>query len=145
VVFGGVLLMALLVNLAVERLRPRSPWPAFGLLLASLVAVWLVDVSTLNRLPLLARGVAGGVLIGLPVGFAGIVVSMLLARARSLSGALGANLLGAVAGGCLEYLSIYAGLRAMALMATGLYLLAMLVLLRRRASAAPAPAPSSAT
>jgi len=145
VVFGGVLLMALLMNLAVERLRPRSPWPAFGLLLASLAAVWLIDVSALNRLPLLARGVAGGVLIGLPVGFAGIVVSMLLARSRSLSSALGANLLGAVVGGCLEYLSIYSGLRMMALMAMGLYLLAMLVLLRRpEGGAGAAPARSSA-
>ncbi len=140
VVFGGVLLMALLTNLAVARFRPRSPWPGFGLLLASLLAVWLIDVSALNRLPLLARGVVGGLLVGLPVGFAGIVVSMLLARARSLSNALGANLLGAVVGGCLEYLSIYAGLRMLTLMAMAFYLGAILVLLRRSQPARPARA-----
>ncbi len=135
-VFGGVLLVALLMNVAVERLRPRAPWAGFALLLASLVVLWLVDVSALNRLPLLARGVAGGVLIGLPVGFAGIVVSQLLARAPSLGGALGANLLGAVVGGCLEYMSIYSGLRALTLVAFGFYALALLVELRRRAGRA---------
>jgi hypothetical protein len=141
VVFGGVLVMALLMNIAVVRLHPRSPWPGFVLLLLSLVGLWLVDVSALNRLPLLERGLVGGALIGLPVGFAGIVVSQLLARAPSLGGALGANLLGAVVGGCLEYTSIYSGLRALTLVALGLYLLAMLVELRRRARVAEAPAP----
>jgi hypothetical protein len=132
VVFGGVLLMALLVNVAVEHFRPRSPWLGFALLLAALAVLWLVDVSALNGLPLLARGLAGGMLIGLPVGFAGMVVSQLLARSPSLGGALGANLLGAVVGGCVEYLSIYSGLRALTLVAVGFYLLALLVELRRR-------------
>jgi hypothetical protein len=137
VVFGGVLLMALCVNLAVERLRPSSPWPGFALLLLALAVLYFVDVSALNRLPLLPRGLAGGVLIGLPVGFAGMVVSQLLSRAPSLGGALGANLLGAVLGGSIEYLSIYSGLRALTLVAAGFYLLALLVELRR-----PRPAPA---
>ncbi|HEV7498849.1 MAG TPA: hypothetical protein VGQ33_02545, partial [Vicinamibacteria bacterium] len=115
------------------------------LLLASLLAVWLIDVSALNRLPLLARAVVGGLLVGLPVGFAGIVVSMLLARARSLGNALGANLLGAVVGGCLEYLSIYLGLRMLTLMAMGFYLGAILVLLRRSQPARSAPAVAAAS
>jgi hypothetical protein len=142
VVFGGVLLMALLVNLAVARLPPRSPWPGFALLLAALAVLYLVDVSALNRLPLLARALAGGVLIGLPVGFAGMVVSQLLARSPSIGGALGANLLGAVLGGCIEYFSIYAGLRALTLVAAGFYLLALFVELRRRQAQAQPASPA---
>ncbi len=131
-VFSGVLVMALAANVAVQRLRPRSTLPAFVVLLASVLLLWLVDVSALNRLPLLARGLVGGALTGLPIGCAGIAVSVLLARADRLAGPLGANLLGAVVGGCLEYLSMYTGLRAIALMALGLYLAALLIELRRR-------------
>ena len=131
VVFGGVLVMALAANVYVQR-RPRGSMTiAFIALFAAVAVLWLVDVSTLNRLPLLARAVAGALLVGLPVGFAGVVVSRLLARSADLGNSLAANLLGAVLGGCLEYLSMYVGLRALALMALGLYLGAMLVEGRR--------------
>jgi hypothetical protein len=58
----------------------------------------------------------------LPIGFAGVIVSMLLARSAHPSAALGSNLLGAVLGGCLEYLSMWTGLRALAALAFLLYL-----------------------
>ncbi len=109
VVFGGVLLMALLVNVAVERFRPRSPWLGFALLLAALAVLWLVDVSALNGLPLLARGLAGGMLIGFPVGFAGMVVSQLLARSPSIVAPSAPICSERSWVACVEYLSIYSG------------------------------------
>jgi hypothetical protein len=75
------------------------------------------------------------VLVGLPIGFAGIVVSALLGRARDPSGALGSNLLGALVGGCIEYLSMWLGLPAMAGIALCFYLAAMIALWRRERSA----------
>jgi SAM-dependent methyltransferase len=129
-VFTGVLLMALLANLYVARYRPSSTLVPFLLLLLSVLFLWFVDISALNRLPLLARGLLGGTLNALPVAFAGVVVSMLLARSASMASALGANLLGSVMGGCLEYLSTYAGLRALALLALALYLGALFLQLR---------------
>ncbi len=57
------------------------------------------------------------------------------ARADEPVAALGANLLGAVLGGCLEYFSMWGGLRATALMALVLYLAASLLV--RRASSQP--------
>jgi hypothetical protein len=72
----------------------------------------------------------GGTLNALPVAFAGVIVSALLARSASMASALGANLLGSVMGGCLEYLSMYAGLRALALLALALYLGALALHLR---------------
>jgi hypothetical protein len=128
--------MALAANLAVDRFGLRSSHGAFLVLLASVVALWAVDVSSLNALPLGARAVAGGLLTGLPVGCAGIVVSTLLARSRNLPAALGANLLGSVLGGCLEYLSMYTGLAALALMALVFYLGVLLIELRRETAAA---------
>jgi SAM-dependent methyltransferase len=132
VVFGGVLVMALAANLAVERWKPASTRPAFVLLLLSLIVLWAVDISALNRLPLVQRGVVGGLLNALPIGCAGVIVSTLLARARSLPAALGSNLLGSVLGGCLEYVSVYSGLRALVLLATAIYLGALLVELKKR-------------
>jgi hypothetical protein len=130
-VFAGVLIMALAANLLVARAAPRSPLPAFLALVVALVVLWAVDVSALNRLPLLSRGLAGGLLNALPVGCAGLIVSTLLARSTNLAAALASNLLGSVLGGCLEYLSMYTGLRALVLLALVLYLGALLLELRR--------------
>ena len=129
-VFAGVLVMALLANAVVARYRAASILVCFLLLLLSVLALWSADLGTLNRLPLLARAVVGGGLNGLPVAFAGLVVSALLARSANMAAALGANLLGCVVGGCLEYLSMYAGLRAVALLALALYLGALAFHLR---------------
>jgi hypothetical protein len=59
-----------------------------------------------------------------------VIVPMLLARAPDPAVALGANLLGAVLGGCLEYFSMLGGLRATALLALVLYLIAWLLVRR---------------
>jgi spermidine synthase len=139
-VFAGVLLMALLANAVVARFRPASVLVPFVMLLLSVILLWSLDLSALNRLPLVVRGLVGGTLNALPVAFAGVVVSSLLARSASMASALGANLLGCVLGGCLEYLSLYAGLRALALLALALYLGALALHLRAsRTAEASAP------
>lgn len=115
-----------------RRWRWTSPLPWFPVLFAAVALLYVFPLGWLNTLPLLARGVLGGLLTGLPIGVAGVTVPMLLARANDPAAALGSNLLGSVLGGCLEYLSMYAGLRAMALLALVLYLVAFLCLRRRR-------------
>jgi hypothetical protein len=144
-VFAGILLMALVANEAVWRLRPTRVDPWFGGLAVSVLLLWAVPPSALSPLPVLARGVLGGLINGLPVAFAGVIVSILLARSRNAAASLGSNLLGSVVGGCLEYLSMVAGLRALALLALGLYLAAYLVARRRGADGAPLVGPSLAT
>lgn len=129
-VFSGILATALGANLWVLRTRPERVAPWFIPLVASLVLLWMVPVGTLNEFGLLTRGVLGGLLIGLPVGFAGIVVSMLLDRSDNPTASLGSNLLGAVLGGCLEYLSMWTGLQALVGLAMLLYLTAGYFLLR---------------
>ncbi len=127
-IFSSILTLVLLANLAVERFRLQTPLPWFLLLLISVTALWAFDVGSLNQYSLLGRGLLGGFLTALPIGFAGIIVSILLSRSAAPSGALGSNLLGAVVGGCLEYLSMYMGLKTIVLIALGLYLLALLFL-----------------
>ncbi|QUV99902.1 methyltransferase domain-containing protein [Chloracidobacterium sp. MS 40/45] len=132
-VFAGVLVMVLLANGYVIQRTPSRIQPWYVPLVISLLAVWWLGAGMLNQFSLLTRGILGGLLFALPVFFAGIIVSTLLKRARDVPGALGSNILGSVVGGCLEYLSMYAGLRKMTLLAIALYLTAYLILARQTA------------
>lgn len=136
-VFGGILTMVLLANLAVQRWSWQNPLPWFAALFGSVLLLWWLPVEQLSQMPLAVRGAVGGLLTGLPVGLAGVIVPMLLARSAQPVAALGANLLGAVLGGCLEYISMFGGLKSVALMALVLYLTAYLIIRRKFA---PAPA-----
>ena len=131
-VFAGILLMVLAGNAAVQRWQWTNPRPWFGPLLAAVALLYFFPMSWLHSLPLGARGLVGGLLTGLPIGLAGVIVPMLLARAANPAAALGANLLGAVLGGCLEYFSMLGGLGALALLAAVLYLGALWDLMRER-------------
>lgn len=135
-VFGGILVMVLAANVAVQRWQWRNPAPWFMALFAAVLLLWWLPVEWLGTLSLGGRAVVGGLLTGLPIGLAGVIVPMLLARAADPAAALGANLLGAVLGGCLEYFSMYAGLRSVALLALVLYLAAFGLARRRLTPAA---------
>ena len=136
VVFGGILTMVLLANFAVRRGEWSRPEPWFCALFAAVALLYFFPLGWLHALPLLARAVVAGLLTGLPVGLAGMIVPMLLARSTQPAAALGANLVGAVLGGCLEYFSMFGGLKSTALLALVLYLIAFL-LTRRPHSRAP--------
>jgi len=133
-VFAGILLMVLLGNLAVRLWHWTNPLPWFIPLLFSIAFQYFFPIPWLHVLPPLLAGLTGGLLIGLPVGFAGIIVPILLAKSTNPSAALGSNLLGAVVGGCLEYLSLICGLRSLLLLALVLYLFALLLLSPKRST-----------
>jgi hypothetical protein len=133
-VFGGVLLMALAANLAVQRFHPRDLTPYFVALFAALLISYLVRPSQLLTLPLLGRGIVGGLLNALPAGVAGIIFSTLLSRSEDATSSLGSNLIGAMAGGCLEYASIVTGLRFLSAIAIALYSAAFVLVAGRRRS-----------
>ena len=132
-VFSGILTMALVANLLVDRWRPTQPGPWFVPLLASMALLVYFRPEQLNAYGLLTRGCLGGVLNALPVGFAGVIVSILLARSRNVTASLASNLLGALVGGCLEYLSMWVGLQALAVLALIIYGVAWLALRRESA------------
>jgi hypothetical protein len=137
-IFAGILVMVLLANLAVQRWQFRAALPWFWALFAATALLYLFPVGWLQTLPLAGRAVCAGLITGLPVGVAGLIVPILLARSPQPAAALGSNLLGSVLGGCLEYYSMFGGLRSTALMALVLYLCAFLVLRRGKDGAAAA-------
>jgi hypothetical protein len=116
-VFGGVLVMVLLANLWVSSRPPVSLRRWFIPLFASIVMTWSVGTGVLNAFDITLRGVIGGLLFALPIGFAGIIVATSFARSGAPAMALGSNLLGAVLGGILEYSSMFFGLKFVAILA----------------------------
>ena len=120
-VFGGVLVMVLLANMWVTRRPPQTVERWFLPLLASILVTWAVGAGVLNAFDIAVRGIAGGIIFALPIGFAGVIVATLLARSKQPVAALGSNLLGAVLGGILEYSSMFFGLKFVALLALCCY------------------------
>jgi hypothetical protein len=130
-VFGGVLVMVLLANLWVTRRTPQSLTGWFIPLFASVVLTWSVGAGALTGFDVTTRGIVGGLLFALPIGFAGIIVATLLKRSKAPALALAANLMGAVLGGILEYSSMFLGLTFVGMLSLVCYVGAYVALRKR--------------
>ena len=115
--------MAFLANAAVHRFDLRRPHVAYALLLVSLAAGWFVSRAG-GFPPTLAGRIASAALLTSPLFFSGIVFSTLLGTRGAIAAVMAANLLGAMAGGLLEYNSMYFGFRFLYLLAMVLYAIA---------------------
>lgn len=120
VVIGAVLLMILFANLAASRWRPRLIWVYAGLL-ATLSADWLFPLQLLLQFDFGIQMLGAGLRVGLPLFFSGIIFARWFERTEKPGASLGANLIGAVMGGLLEYLSLIVGLRTLYLLAFAFY------------------------
>jgi spermidine synthase len=128
VVITAILLMAFAANLLVMRVSRTNAPLLYGLLIAAILARLFV------HLPRESEAIFATLLLTLPLFFAGVAFSSELAKSISVGGAMGANLLGAMLGGCLEYNSMYFGYRSLYFLAAGLYALALVTsILARRA------------
>jgi hypothetical protein len=139
-VFAGVLAVVFAANAFVRRGGTSNLPLIFVLLFAALALNYVVRPDQLLTLPIALRSILGPLLAALPIGFAGIIFSSIFARSPNPSAALGSNLLGAVIGGCLEFVSMATGLRALTLLALAFYLVAMLLYRRRGTEIQPASA-----
>jgi hypothetical protein len=141
-VFAGILgTVALAIEVA-RRVRLPDPSVGYAALFATLVAAWAISGQTLLELPFPVRFAAATVLAFAPVFVANLVFAERFRRSASSVVAFGANLLGAMVGGVLEYAAIATGYRALLVLVAGLYAAAF-VIERRRASATGDVAPSA--
>jgi hypothetical protein len=127
-VFAGILLMILAANGAVAHSPGIGPAWSYGWLALSLLVTYVAGVGWLNTLPFLWRAVVGALVGSLPIFFAGTIFANSFRRARDASGALAANMFGALVGGVLEYASLVFGIGSLSLLALGLYGLSWLTL-----------------
>ena len=130
VVFSAVLVMIFAGNWAV--LRGRAPGSRLAMLglLASVAASYAITPSTLVGLDVGVRVAASAALIGVPMFFASVYFSRAFAQQASTGPALGLNLIGAMTGGFVEYVSMIVGMRAVWLLVLIVYLCALLLSLR---------------
>ncbi|HUJ28588.1 MAG TPA: hypothetical protein VLW85_21345 [Myxococcales bacterium] len=126
VVFFSILLMALL-----GTLRPLPPRVSLACLSAALIVGYLTPTSLLLARSLPLRLLLSVGFVGLPVFFASMLFSALYATRAHAGVAFGWNLLGAVAGGLLEFSAMALGIKAMHLLALVAYLCTGLLRARR--------------
>jgi hypothetical protein len=133
-VFAGVLLA---VYLAVETARHvRLPRPAvlYAALIASLALAWVVPQESLIALPVIARFFAASALAFAPIFLANLVFAQRFSDVQNSGTAFAVNLLGAMVGGALEYLSLITGYHVLLIVIGVLYGLAFVTGLRGRPS-----------
>lgn len=124
IVLSAVLGVSLLAALAERPLPATLLWAGvFGALAACL----LFPRGALLALPSSGRALAAGALFGLPLFFTGKIFADALAAAPDARRAFGANLLGSVFGGILEFSSLAWGNHLVLALAAALYLGACLL------------------
>ena len=142
VVFFGILLSVYLAIEVERRVRIGRPTLLFGLLFGGLLLAGIVPVSWLLSLPLIPKFLAATALAFLPIFVANLIFAERFRDTVDPTAAFGANLLGAMFGGTLEYLSLVTGYRGLLIVAASLYALAWLCMPRMRPGAARDMAPT---
>ncbi len=112
-VFLGILLSVLAAVEVAGRMRPGRPRVLYAALLASLVLAWAVPPHLVLALPLLPRFALATLLAFIPIFIANLVFAQRFQAAGASDLAFGANLLGAMIGGLLEYSALMLGYRAL--------------------------------
>jgi SAM-dependent methyltransferase len=128
IVFAGVL-VAVLCAVEVTRRFRTPPIPVMYLVLAAaLLLAYLVPTSFLLGQGLVLRIILSATLAFLPIACANVVFAKRFADTADATTAFGANLLGAMLGGCLEYTALAIGYPALLAVAGLLYVAAFLLL-----------------
>jgi hypothetical protein len=147
-VFAGVLVSVLAAIEVARRWRPARPELLYVALLAAIAVAWLVPVEFLLGLEMLPRFGLAVVIWFTPIFIANLVFAERFRNVEESNVAFGANLLGAMVGGVLEYVALLTGYQALLLLVAALYGAAFLtgrVHLRAGVAASPVRASSSTT
>jgi SAM-dependent methyltransferase len=125
-VFLGVLVSVLAAVLLSQRVTFKHPARLYVVLLAGLALAWAVPPAALLELDFVPRFVAAVTLAFLPIFTANLVFAQRFKSTSASATAFGANLLGAMFGGLLEYTSLIIGYRMQLGVVAVLYGLAFL-------------------
>ena len=138
-VFAGILLAVLLAVELARRGRLPSPLVLYTILLVCLAIAWVIEPADLLQLAPVPRFVSGVAVAFAPVFVANLIFAQRFRGVGASTVAFGANLLGAMLGGVLEYAAIITGYRNLLFLVALLYGLALLFG-RQHLGRAPAPA-----
>jgi hypothetical protein len=121
IVSAGVLIAVLGAVEVTRRFKTPPLKVMYAVLFGGLALSWLVPESWLLALPVPVRLVAAVVIAFLPIFAANVVFAKRFTDTADATGAFGANLLGAMVGGCIEYLALLVGFPGLLLVAAVLY------------------------
>jgi hypothetical protein len=125
-VFGGVLTSVLAAIEVTRRGLLPSRMVLYAVLLMTLLAGWLVQPHLLLGLPFWLRFGAAVLIWFTPIFIANLIFAQRFAEVDDSTTAFGANLLGAMVGGLIEYIALLTGYQALAFAVAALYALALL-------------------
>jgi hypothetical protein len=126
-VFTGVLLSVLAAVEVARRVRIPRPVLLYPALLVALALAWLVPGDLLLDLSPVPRFLVGVTIAFLPIFVANLIFAVRFKGVGDSTTAFGANLLGAMVGGALEYLALILGFNALLLVVAGCYTLALVL------------------
>lgn len=130
--FSAILVFILLANGFVARFPIKSlRWPYF-FLGGWLLLVYLIPVRFYLAFDFWPRALISGVVLNLPIFFAGLIFITSFRRVSSKHQAYSSNLIGAAAGGLLEYISYLSGVQFLVLVTLILYVFSLLSLKGQR-------------
>ncbi len=125
-VFGGILVTVLAAIEVSRRVRIGRPFVLYAALLVTLVIAWAVPQDALLGLSWWPRLAAAVALAFAPIFVANLIFAERFRGVGSSTVAFGANLLGAMVGGVIEYAALVTGYRNLLLVVAALYSLALL-------------------
>ena len=120
-VFGGVLLSVLAAIEVARRYRAKRPSLLYLALLAALAVAWLLPAESLLQLEFWPRLIVAATVAFLPIFLANLVFAGRFRDVGDSTSAFGANLLGAMVGGLIEYLALLTGYHALLVVVAALY------------------------
>jgi hypothetical protein len=144
-VFFGILLSVLGAVEVTRRVRISRPNRLYVALFASLALAWLIPPESLLSLDAGPRFAAAVLLAFAPIFLANLIFANRFSSVASSTVAFGANLLGSMVGGLLEFSSLIVGYRALLPVVAVLYGLALFYSWRSSESAAKATSSPAAT
>ena len=130
---ASVLTMALVANFIVSRMEVRRPWLVAGVLVALLAVNYVVPIGRVAFESRALESMFYALMVFSPIVCAGLLFGSAIKHSDSIGRDYGTNLLGAMAGGVGEYLSLVTGFNALLLVIALCYVGAVLA----RTSAAP--------
>jgi hypothetical protein len=124
IVISGILAVVFLGNLLVMRGVRLPRRVSYGVLFALLIIGFAVPLHWILIFPFAGRVLVASLWLAAPIIFTSMIFSEAFERSGDTAAAFGANLLGVVIGGILEYSSMVVGLNALYLLALALYVAA---------------------
>ena len=131
-VFAGVLVIVLAAVETTRRFRTPPLPVVFVGIAVSLAVCFFVQPAWLLTLPFVPRLIVAILLAFVPIYLANVAFSKRFGASDDSQSAFGLNLLGAMLGGCLEYLGLLTGYSNLLLIVAALYLLAFVLTPRSR-------------